>query len=89
LAALVTHRGPVPLGGGPEGAAADVLGAAAGAELDGELAGWPDDRVGCGCGLGEDFRPECPVQWTGTECAGHFGAAVVETRVSFPDARQA
>lgn len=95
---LATHRGPVPLGGALDGAAEDVLGTAVGGELDveagGELAGGSDGRVDCGCDVGhddvgDDSGPECPVQRTGSESAGHFGAEITETWVSLPDARQA
>ena len=58
-------------------------------EAGAELAGGSDIWVGCGCGLADDVGPECPVQWTKTECAGHFGALFTETWVNFPFARHA
>ena len=40
-------------------------------------------------GLGDGAVPDCPAQWTRADVAGHFGTAASDTRVSFPDARQA
>jgi hypothetical protein len=54
---------------------------------DGFEVGPVDD--GCGAGLGDAAGPDCAAHWTGAALAGHFGAAVTEMRVSFPDARQA
>jgi hypothetical protein len=82
----VTHGAPEP----------DELGAGTGGELDDELAdalgGGLDDKGPWlgerGDGLG-DGRARCATQWTGTVLAGHFRAVAIDTRMSFPDARQA
>ena len=42
-----------------------------------------------GTGLDVPAGPDCPAQWTPADLAAHFGAAASDTRVSFPDARQA
>jgi hypothetical protein len=60
-----------------------------GTRLGGELGDGLDDEEGRGIGLGDDAGPDCATQRTKTDLAGHLGAAAIDTRVSFPDARQA
>jgi hypothetical protein len=60
-----------------------------GTGLGGELGDGLDDEEGRGIGLGDDAGPDCATQRTRTDLAGHFRPAVTDTRVSFPDARQA
>jgi hypothetical protein len=60
-----------------------------GTRLGGELGDGLDDEEGRGIGLGDDAGPDCATQRTKTDLAGHLGAAATDTRVSFPDARQA
>ncbi len=63
----------------------DALGTALGNEPSDGL----DDEDAEGSGLGDDAGPGCAAQWNGADLAGHFAAAATETRLSFPDARQA
>ena len=83
LLADLTHAVPGP--DGPGGEVGDALGSWLGDELDDGL----DDGAELGRGSGDDAGPDCTDHWTGTDLAGHFGVAAIDTRVSFPDARQA
>ena len=84
----VTHAVPAGEEVGLDGGLVDEVGGGLdelGDGLDGELvdgAGEPGD------GLGDDWM-RCAAQWTLADLAGHFGAAVTDTRVSFPAAIQA
>jgi hypothetical protein len=92
MSAVETHGAP---GAGVLGGVADALGDG----LAGELADGLADLAGRGERLADgDGRsggadglagPDCAVQRARTEPAGHLGAAVTDTRVIVPDARQA
>ena len=95
----VTHAHPVPVGLGVLELGAGVVGLGVG--LVGVSVGLvvlelvvlglvvlePGDALSTG--LGDGAVPDCPAQWTRADVAGHFGTAASDTRVSFPDARQA
>jgi len=57
--------------------------------LDDALGDELDDQDGLDRGLGDDAGPDRAAQRSRADLAGHLGAAATETRVSFPDARQA
>ena len=95
----VTHAHPVPVGLGVLELGAGVVGLGVGVGLVvlelvvlglvvlGLVVLEPGDALSTG--LGDGAVPDCPAQWTRADVAGHFGTAASDTRVSFPDARQA
>ena len=90
----VTHAHPAPVGLGVLELGAGVVGLGVGVGLVvlelvvlGLVVLEPGDALSTG--LGDGAVPDCPAQWTRADVAGHFGTAASDTRVSFPDARQA
>ena len=90
----VTHAHPVPVGLGVLELGAGVVGLGVG--LVGVSVGLVVLELvvlelgdALSTGLGDGAVPDCPAQWTRADVAGHFGTAASDTRVSFPDARQA